>query len=410
MSGSVKVSSSKNASLPILAATLLYPGEVRFQNLPGLSDINFFLQILDSLGAKSQIDGDTVAVNASSIASYKADYELVRKMRASVLVLGPLLSRFKEAEVSLPGGCAIGSRPVDIHLSGMEKLGATIKIEGGYIKAKCEQLVGNKIVLPFPSVGATENLMMAAAFALGETVIDNAAREPEIEDLADFMNKMGFDVKGAGSSTVRITGKLVEEIGGKTVAHEVIGDRIEAATYIIAGLITNSEIKVEGFKSVHLDIVLDTLIRMGAKLGIEDNAVTVYRSGRLKGTKVDTAPYPGFPTDVQAQLMALMGICEGDSQISEHIFENRFMHVPELARMGYDITVEGRSARIKGQASLNGAPVMCTDLRASAALALAGLKAEGESRISRIYHLDRGYEKLADKLKSLGADIERVKS
>lgn len=409
LSGTVSVSSSKNASLPILAASLLYPGKVVFENLPGLSDINFFLQILDSLGAKT-LSGTETEVDSSNISSVKADYELVRKMRASVLVLGPLLSRFNKAEVSLPGGCAIGSRPVDIHLSGMEKLGAKIKIEGGYIKAECDGLVGAKIVLPFPSVGATENLMMAAAFAKGKTVIDNAAREPEIEDLADFMNKMGFDVKGAGSSTLTIEGKVQDEIGSQIVRHRIIGDRIEAATYIIAGLITDSEIRVENFNPSHLEIVLDILKEMGAKLTIENEAVIVHQGAKLVGTRVETAPYPGFPTDVQAQLMALMGICEGDSLISEHIFENRFMHVPELARMGYDITVDGRNATIRGKAKLNGAPVMCTDLRASAALALAALRAQGQSKISRIYHLDRGYEKLAEKLKDLNANIERIKS
>ena len=330
-------------------------------------------------------------------------------MRASVLVLGPLLSRFKQARVSLPGGCAIGSRPVDIHLSGMEKLGAKIKIEAGYIEASCNELKGAKIVLPFPSVGATENLMMAAAYAKGETVIDNAAREPEIEDLANFMIKLGFDVKGAGSSTITINGKQIDEIGTKEVVHEIIGDRIEAATYIIGALITNSEARIEGFKSVHLDIVLDTLKTMGAQLKIEENAVEVKKSGQLSGVRVETAPYPGFPTDAQAQLMALMGVCKGDSQISEHIFENRFMHVPELARMGYDIKVDGRVAYIKGESKLVGAPVMCTDLRASAALVLAAMAANGNSQINRIYHLDRGYEKLADKLKSLDVNIERVK-
>ena len=403
--GTVSVSSSKNASLPILAATLLYPGKCSFTNLPELSDIDFFIQILQSLGATCSKD----SVDASKITSYQADYDLVRKMRASVLVLGPLLSRFKQARVSLPGGCAIGSRPVDIHLSGMEKLGAKIKIEAGYIEASCNELKGAKIVLPFPSVGATENLMMAAAYAKGETVIDNAAREPEIEDLANFMIKLGFDVKGAGSSTITINGKQIDEIGTKEVVHEIIGDRIEAATYIIGALITNSEARVEGFKSAHLDIVLDTLKTMGAQLKIEENAVEVKKSGQLSGVRVETAPYPGFPTDAQAQLMALMGVCKGDSQISEHIFENRFMHVPELARMGYDIKVDGRVAYIKGESKLVGAPVMCTDLRASAALVLAAMAANGNSQINRIYHLDRGYEKLADKLKSLDVNIERVK-
>lgn len=410
LSGSVKVSSSKNASLPILAATLLYPGKLEFDNLPGLSDITFFLQILESLGATCSRDKVT-SIDCSTVDNFKADYDLVRKMRASVLVLGPLLSRFKKADVSLPGGCAIGSRPVDMHLTGMEKLGAKIKIEGGYVKASCEKLIGAKIVLPFPSVGATENIMMAAAYAEGETVIENAAREPEIEDQANFMNAMGFDVKGAGTSTITIKGKKLEDIkGANTVKHSVIGDRIEAATYIIAGLMTESDVVVEGFKSSHLTSVLDTLKEMGAKLEINEDSVAVKQSGKLKGIQVETAPYPGFPTDVQAQLMALMGICDGDSQIIESIFENRFMHVPELARLGYDISVSGRSAHIKGNSSLFGAPVMCTDLRASAALVLAALCASGETVVNRIYHLDRGYEKLSVKLQGIGANIERVKS
>lgn len=407
LEGSVKVSSSKNAALPILAATLLYPGVTELTNLPGLSDVGFFLKILDSLGATSE--GEVrVKIDASSVDQLRADYDLVRKMRASVLVLGPLLSRFGKAEVSLPGGCAIGSRPVDIHLDGMTKMGAKISIEKGYIIASCDGgLRGAQLVLPFPSVGATENLMMAAAYAKGETVIDNAAREPEIEDLANFMNAMGFEVNGAGSSTITIKGKTKTDIGNDLVNHEVIGDRIEAATYIIAGLITDSQITVEGFNPRHITGLTQVLKDMGADLDIKEKSIVTKASGKLKGTRVETAPYPGFPTDAQAQLMALMGICEGDSQVSEQIFENRFMHVPELGRMGYDISVDGRTAHVEGGSELSGAPVMCTDLRASAALVLAGLKAKGETKINRIYHLDRGYENLAEKLAALGANIER---
>lgn len=409
LSGTVKVSSSKNAALPILAATLLAPGEVELVNLPGLSDVGFFLKILESLGAKSSGE-KSVRIDCESIDCLRADYDLVRKMRASVLVLGPLLSRFGKAEVSLPGGCAIGSRPVDIHLEGMEKMGAKIDIHKGYIIAECEEgLKGAQLVLPFPSVGATENLMMAAAYAKGKTVIDNAAREPEIEDLANFMNAMGFEVSGAGSSTVTIVGKGQSEIKNKKVSHEVIGDRIEAATYVIAGLITNSSIRVEGFAPRHIASLTQRLKSMGAQLEIGETFIETRPSGRLKGSRIETAPYPGFPTDAQAQLMALMGVCEGDSQVSEQIFENRFMHVPELGRMGYDISVDGRTAHIKGESELSGAPVMCTDLRASAALVLAALRAKGETRISRIYHLDRGYENLEAKLAGLGANIKRVK-
>lgn len=407
--GTIDVSSAKNASLPILAATILSPSKITFNNLPGLSDITFFTQILNSLGVQSTREDEKTIFMADDINNVKADYELVRKMRASVLVLGPLLARKKEAIVSLPGGCAIGSRPVDIHLKGLEKLGAEIEIKKGYIFAKTNGLIGNKIVLPFPSVGATENLMMAAVMAQGKTTIDNAAREPEIEDLGNFLNTLGFEVRGHGSSTITIEGKKFEDLAVNDIHYSIIGDRIEAATYIIAALMLNSELKVNKFNPEHLDFVLNTLTQMGAKLERGEDYVHVYPSGQLKGVKIETAPYPGFPTDVQAQIMALMGVCNGDSVISENIFENRFMHVPELVRMGYDIEIEGNNAFIKGNSDLTGAPVMCTDLRASAALILAAMCANGESTISRIYHLDRGYEKLADKFAQINGNIQRVK-
>lgn len=410
LSGEVSVSSSKNASLPILAATILYPGKIEFKNLPKLSDINFFLQILESLGANTSKEDNKTLIDGSSISETKADYELVRKMRASVLVLGPLLSRFGKAQVSLPGGCAIGTRPVDIHLKGMEKLGAKIEIEKGYINASCEKLVGAPIHLSFPSVGATENIMMAAAFAEGETTIENAACEPEIADLQDFMNALGFDVSGAGTSTIKIKGKSIESFSSSSiVSYEVIGDRIEAATYIIAGLMTNSNITVSNFNPDHLKDVLKTLKEMGAKFEVNNRSVEVFPSGKLQGAKIETQPYPGFPTDVQAQLMALMGVSSGYSIISEKIFENRFMHVPELVRMGMDIELDGHYAFIHGVDSLSAAPVMCTDLRASAALVLSALVVSGETIVNRIYHLDRGYENLELKLKSLGANIERAR-
>ncbi|MEE2670791.1 MAG: UDP-N-acetylglucosamine 1-carboxyvinyltransferase [Bdellovibrionota bacterium] len=407
LKGDVSISASKNATLPILAATLLFPEEIEFTNLPGLSDINFFLQILESLGAKVT---DAKNIDCETIDTTHADYDLVRKMRASILVLGPLLSRCGEAEVSLPGGCAIGSRPVDIHLTGMEALGAEIILEKGYVKAKAARLKGAKIELAFPSVGATENLMMAAVWAEGDTVIDNAAREPEIEDLANFLIKFGCDIQGAGTSRITIKGRDFKKYKpAKKVQYQVIGDRIEAATYIIAGLMTDSHITVKDFTPSHIKAVLDVLEKMGAKLEIGDDYVEVFPSGRLNGTKIDTAPYPGFPTDVQAQLMALMGVSNGLSFVRENIFENRFMHVPELVRMGMDIELEASAAIIEGVDDLSPAPVMCTDLRASAALILAALVTEGESEISRIYHLDRGYENLCGKLKDLGAKIERVK-
>lgn len=407
--GNVAVSSAKNATLPILAATILSPSKIIFDNLPGLSDISFFTQILNSLGVQSSQDGDKTIFMADEINNIKADYDLVRKMRASVLVLGPLLARKKEAIVSLPGGCAIGSRPVDIHLKGLEKLGAEIEIKKGYIYAKTKGLVGSKIVLPFPSVGATENLMMAAVMAQGTTTIDNAARDPEIEDHGNFLNELGFKVKGHGSSTITIEGVKFEDLKVREVNYSIIGDRIEAATYIIAALMMDSELKVDKFNPEHLDFVLNTLQQMGAKLERGENFVQVYPSGKLKGVRIETAPYPGFPTDVQAQIMALMGVCDGDSVIIENIFENRFMHVPELVRMGYDIEIDGNNAFIKGNSELTGAPVMCTDLRASAALILAAMTAQGESTISRIYHLDRGYEKLADKFAGINGNIQRVK-
>lgn len=411
LSGQVRVSSSKNATLPILAASILFPQEIKFKELPGLSDINFFIQILESLGAKTEGDLTEKRIFAGDINSTVADYDLVRKMRASILVLGPLLSRFGEAKVSLPGGCAIGSRPVDMHLDGMEQMGAQIKIEGGYVHAHCKRLKGTKVVLPFPSVGATENLMCAAVWAEGETILENVAREPEIVDLAHFLQAYGTKVEGAGSSTIKIQGRNIQDY--KEVnpgSYKIIGDRIEAATYVIAGLMTNSEIEVTDFHPEHIEAVTDVLVKMGAKLEVSDKGIKTFASGRLNGSKIDTAPFPGFPTDVQAQLMALMGVAEGNSIVSEHIFENRFMHVPELVRMGMKIDLDGKNAFIEGVEGLSCAPVMCTDLRASAALILAALVAEGETHISRIYHLDRGYEKLYEKLKGLGAQIQRLKT
>lgn len=409
LKGTVEISASKNASLPLLAATLLYPGKLCMENLPKLSDINFFINILESLGVKASIEGNNTFLDASDISNLKADYELVRKMRASVLVLGPLLSRFGHAIVSLPGGCAIGARPVDLHLKGMEKMGAKIDIKHGYIEARADKLVGCEINLDFPSVGATENLMMAAVYAEGMTTISNAAMEPEISDLAHFLIEMGVEVSGVGTQTLKIKGTTPSNINHPNLCYRPIGDRIEAATFVIAGLMTNSEITVKGFKTEHLTEVFKTLEKMGAKFELSENEVKTFKHTGLSGVKVETAPYPGFPTDVQAQLMSLMGISSGNSVISEKIFENRFMHVPELNRMGMEIELEGHNAFIKGVTKLTSAPVMCTDLRASAALVLAALVTNGETEIARIYHLDRGYEKLEEKLALLGAKVERVK-
>ena len=410
LSGSVTVSSAKNASLPILAGSLLFPGKICFKNLPELSDIKFFEQILASVGAVITKDERGLLVDGAGVNRTVADYELVRKMRASVLVLGPLLARFGKAKVSLPGGCAIGTRPVDIHLKGLESLGAKIDISSGYINAECKKLVGTSIHLPFPSVGATENIMMAACLASGETIIENAACEPEIEDLASFLNKCGFEIRGAGTSNIIIEGKDLDQIDtSKIIDYEIIGDRIEAATYVIAGLMTNSAIRVCGFNPCHLESVFSILKDMGAKIDIDTNSVYVKPSGKLLGGKIETGPHPLFPTDVQAQLMSLMGVSRGYSIISEKVFENRFMHVPELIRMGMEINLDGSYAFIKGTSHLSAAPVMCTDLRASAALVLSALVVDGETTVNRIYHLDRGYENIEEKLANLGANIKRVR-
>ena len=409
LKGSVHISSAKNATLPILAAALLLPYPVTFTKIPDLMDVGTIVKLLQSMGVKVTKSGDEIVLDASHLENQHADYSLVKTMRASVLVLGPLLARYGVASVSLPGGCAIGARPVDIHLMGMEKLGAEIQIENGYIKAKCDKLKGAVVTLPFPSVGATENIMMAAVLAEGETVIENAAMEPEIDDLADFLIAQGVKIEGAGTSRITIHGMDIKKLKAPVKPYRVIGDRIEAATFIIAGIMSGGDVKVEGFNPKHLTNVLETLTKMGANLELGEDFVHVKKSNRLKGAIIDTAPYPGFPTDVQAQMMALMSVVDGNSVVTETIFENRFMHVPEMARMGTKVTIKGNSATIEGVESLSAAPVMCTDLRASAALILCALVAQGQSEIQRVYHLDRGYEKIDEKLTQLGAKIERVK-
>lgn len=409
LNGSVHISSAKNATLPILVATLLCPYPVKFKNIPELMDVSTILKILQSLGLKITKNGEELIADGTELTSQHADYSLVKTMRASVLVLGPLLARYGTASVSLPGGCAIGARPVDIHLLGMEKLGAEIKIENGYIKASCKKLKGATVTLPFPSVGATENIMMAAVLAEGTTIIENAAMEPEIDDLADFLKAQGVKIEGAGTSRITIHGMDIKDLKPAATPYRVIGDRIEAATFIIAGLMCGGEVKVEGFNPKHLGFVMDTLKKMGAEFETGEDFVKVKNTKRLKGASIETAPYPGFPTDVQAQMMALMSVVEGQSIVSETIFENRFMHVPEMGRMGANVTLKGNSALIEGTDKLSSAPVMCTDLRASAALILCALYANGQSEIQRVYHLDRGYEKIDEKLTKLGAKIERVK-
>jgi UDP-N-acetylglucosamine 1-carboxyvinyltransferase len=409
LKGSVHISSAKNATLPILVATLLCPYPVSFDSIPDLMDVSTIIKILQSMGIKTSKNNELTIFDASVIENQHADYSLVKTMRASVLVLGPLLARFGKASVSLPGGCAIGARPVDIHLMGMEKLGAKIEIENGYIKAEATKLVGTTITLPFPSVGATENLMMAAVLAEGDTIIENAAMEPEIDDLADFLKAQGVHIEGAGTSRITIHGTKLENLVRPKNPYKIIGDRIEAATFIIAGIMTGGEVVVKDFNPKHLSYVLEILTKMGAKLEIGKDFVKVLPSSRLKGMAIETSPYPGFPTDVQAQMMALMSIVEGNSILSETIFENRFMHVPEMLRMGAKINLKGNAALIEGVDELSGAPVMCTDLRASAALILCALVAKGQSEIQRVYHLDRGYEKIDKKLTDLGAVIKRIK-
>ena len=409
LQGEVEISSAKNATLPILAATILCPYPVEFVGIPDLMDVSTILKLLQSMGIKFSKNDSMTVLDATELTSQHADYSLVKTMRASVLVLGPLLARYGVASVSLPGGCAIGARPVDIHLSGLEKMGAIIEIENGYIKARCDKLKGEVVTFPFPSVGATENIMMAAVLAEGETIIENAAMEPEIDDLADFLIAQGVKIQGAGTSRITIQGMKIGELKASKTPYRVIGDRIEAATFIIAAIMTKGKVKVSGFRPHHLEFVLDVLKKMGAQFEIGENFIQVLPSQRLKGAMVETLPFPGFPTDIQAQMMALMSLVDGNSIMTETIFENRFMHVPEMLRMGAKIQLKGNAALIEGVESLSGAPVMCTDLRASAALILCALVASGTTEIQRVYHLDRGYEKIDEKLTNLGAKIQRVK-
>ncbi len=413
--GEVQVGGAKNAALPLMAATLLTDETVTLANLPHVVDIATFANLLRQLGVSLTLNGHAangghagraLSFTAARIADTTAPYDLVRKMRASVLVLGPLVARCGRARVSLPGGCAIGNRPVDLHLKGLEQLGARIALDDGYIAAEApEGLRGAQIQFPIVSVGATENLMMAAALARGETVLLGAAREPEIVNLADCLVAMGARIEGAGTDEIRIQG--VERLRG--VEHVVIGDRIEAATYAVAAAITGGEIAIRGVEPEHIAAATEKLVEAGVAVTPGERGLVVRAgAGRVAGIDVMTQPYPGFATDLQAQMMALMCVAEGASMITETIFENRFMHVPELRRMGANITVHGASALVRGVERLIGAPVMATDLRASVSLVLAGLAAEGETVVSRVYHLDRGYERIEEKLRALGADIERI--
>jgi len=405
LTGDVSVSGSKNASLPIFIATILAPGENKISNVPFLRDINTTIKVLETLGAKIEGNGNVVRIDTSAVANHEATYDLVKTMRASVLVLGPLLARLGRARVSLPGGCAIGARPINLHLKGLTAMGAEINLTHGYVEAKAKRLKGARINFDIATVGGTEHLMMAAATAKGETILENAAREPEIVDLAAFLTTMGARIEGAGTDTIRIEG--VE--GLAPASHRVIPDRIEAGTFMIAAAITGGDVRIHGMKLEHLDALVFKLQDAGVEITNKDNVVRVKGPRRLKSVNIKTRPYPGFPTDMQAQFMTLMCLADGASVIAENIFENRFMHVSELLRFGADITVEGNSATVKGVKKLSGAPVMATDLRASASLILAGLAADNTTEVSRIYHLDRGYEMIEKKLAGLGADIQRVK-
>lgn len=404
LNGEVRISGAKNAALPMLAATLLTGGTFSFENVPALKDIETIGHLLADLGADVFSDAGTVRIDTSNVKRHEAPYDLVRKMRASVLVLGPLLARLKRARVSLPGGCAIGARPINMHLEGLSRLGAEIKLEHGYVEASADRLIGSEIFFDIPTVTGTENLMTAAVLAEGTTVLRNAAREPEIVALADMLNRMGADVRDAGTPVITIQG--VTEL--KPVSARIIPDRIEAGTYMVAAALTGGSILLTDAEPNHLKPVIHKLREAGVCVHIGDRGIEVTGGGPIKSVDIKTLPYPGFPTDMQAQFMVLMSVGSGLSIISETVFENRFIHVSELRRMGADITISGNHAMIKGTARLSGAPVMATDLRASASLVLAGLVAEGTTRISRIYHLDRGYESMEEKFSRLGACIERV--
>ena len=404
--GEVQISGAKNAVLPIMAAALLTSEPCVVRRVPNLSDVKFMAQILSWLGAEVRFEHGSVWIRARKIKG-AGDYDLIRKMRGSICVMGPLLGRLHKATVSLPGGCVIGARPINLHLKGFEALGAKVVIEGGYVHASARRLLGSAMFLggrAGSTVLGTANVMMAATLAEGVTVIESAACEPEVVDLASFLNTMGAKISGAGSPTITITG--VDALHGAD--HEVIPDRIEAATFAIAAAATNGEVTLRGARPEQMHAVLDKLHDAGAKIERGSTGLTVRRNGRLKPVDITTLPYAGFPTDAQAQMMALMAVTPGISIITERIFESRFMHVSELARLGADIEIEGPSAIVKGGKPLSGAPVMASDLRASAALVIAGLAARGTTQVNRVYHIDRGYENIDGKLRQLGARIERI--
>jgi UDP-N-acetylglucosamine 1-carboxyvinyltransferase len=406
LQGDVRIAGAKNAALPILAATLLAEGNVVIGNLPHLHDITTTMELLGRMGVRLMVDERMrIEVDSSSISDFSAPYELVKTMRASILVLGPLLARFGQADVSLPGGCAIGSRPVNLHIDGLRAMGADIQVEGGYIRARAKRLKGARLMMDLVTVTGTENLMMAAALADGETIIENAAREPEVVDLADFLNTMGAKISGAGTDTIVIEG--VDSLKGTD--YQVLPDRIETGTFLVAAAITGGHIKVRDTQAFLVDSVISKLREAGAGIECGDDWIEIDMQGkRPEAVDIHTAPYPAFPTDMQAQFTALNSVAEGVGTITENVFENRFMHVQEMKSMGADIRLEGNTAICQGVERLTGAPVMATDLRASASLVLAGLVAEGETIVDRIYHIDRGYQNIEEKLAGLGAQIRRV--
>jgi UDP-N-acetylglucosamine 1-carboxyvinyltransferase len=406
LKGEVKISGAKNSALPLLFATLLAPGQHYLENVPALRDIATAEKLLTILGADVTRQDDTFTIDGSRIQSVEAPYDLVRTMRASVLVLGPLLARLGHARVSLPGGCAIGARPINLHLKGLEAMGASIDLDHGYVEARAKRLHGANIYLDVPTVGGTENLLMAASLARGTTVLENAACEPEIVDLAAALTCMGARIEGAGSDRIIIEG--VDEL--QPLRYSVMPDRIEAGTFMVAAAMTRGDIRLLGARQADLEALISKLQEAGVQITVEDHALRVQGPRRIAPVNIKTQPHPGFPTDMQAQFMALMSIADGTSVITESVFENRFMHVCELQRLGADITIEGKSATVRGIKEFLGAPVMATDLRASACLVLAGLAAENTTEISRIYHLDRGYERIEEKFRMLGARIERVEA
>ncbi|WP_345793016.1 UDP-N-acetylglucosamine 1-carboxyvinyltransferase [Thauera sp. JM12B12] len=404
LSGEVAISGAKNAALPILCAALLTAEPVTFRNVPRLNDIDTLLELLGQMGVKVARDGDAVTLDAAGLNNPVAPYEMVKTMRASILVLGPLVARCGEARVSLPGGCAIGARPVDQHIKGLQAMGAEVRVEHGYVHATVPRLKGARLFTDMVTVTGTENLMMAAALADGETVIENAAREPEVVDLANCLVAMGAQISGAGSDVIRIRG--VERLHGAT--HRIMPDRIETGTYLCAAAVTGGSVRLTGTSSCYLDAVIDKLMDAGCEVVSERDAIRLSAPARLNAVSLRTSPYPAFPTDMQAQFMAINCVANGVAMIRETIFENRFMHAVELQRLGADIRIDGNTAVVQGVAKLEGATVMATDLRASASLVVAGLVAEGETVIERIYHLDRGYERLEAKLAALGAKVRRL--